>query len=382
MKAALLRVETSKIRIRRADGRIFTLPIANLSPADQTYVRSAALRMNPPSWPDKISVSKRDVEIRVVEENEREKRFVYRSRDFQFVSEDKLAGSVMKEIAQTFESTRSLLLELPWMLRCEPPQGSPLFLCELFKTRDSYVAAGGPPNTGGVYMSSDQVFRIPFASLGLEQRAETWYKDEQYSNRTLIHEITHQMMDEVLPVLPIWVIEGTAEYTQALPYKTGTFRASSHEEGFREVMGLKQDRDRSFHIESLEALMNMTPATWHEQAKESMVKMRDLYQDSYLLVYFFCHLDGEGTGASFQQFMDAIRSEAQERKAFLADPRVVMTQEGGLTWPRTMGTPGFIDPQHPFRHLPVLLKGRSYSELATQIQDAFSEEHIEVTVRP
>ena len=65
-----------------------------------------------------------------------------------------------------------------------------------------YIAAGGPENSGGVYMSGDKTFRIPFESLGIKRLGESYTRDVDFSNDTLVHEITHQLMHDYLPFCP------------------------------------------------------------------------------------------------------------------------------------------------------------------------------------
>ena len=49
------------------------------------------------------------IEITLGEQDAAKRRYVYKSQSFEFVSQDKLAGSMMKEVARTFEATRSLV---------------------------------------------------------------------------------------------------------------------------------------------------------------------------------------------------------------------------------------------------------------------------------
>ena len=67
-----------------------------------------------------------------------------------------------EKIARTFEATRSLVSALPWGIDPKPPAGLGFYQARLFVTREDYFADGGPENSGGVYMSKDRIFRIPF----------------------------------------------------------------------------------------------------------------------------------------------------------------------------------------------------------------------------
>jgi hypothetical protein len=102
--------------------------------------------------------------------------------------------------------------------------------------------------------------------------------DRTYSNRTLIHEVTHQLMDEILPMLPTWMVEGTAEYVEHLPYRWGTFRAHEHERQMRDHIEKQKKSGHRIGIGSLEVFMNMDRAAWHEQTSLSSERMSEMDQ--------------------------------------------------------------------------------------------------------
>ena len=222
--AAYISSTADSVTIRLTDGKQHTLPLSRFSAEDQTYVKSLAstpdvkpaLPVPDPGrvpiekrvWPPQVEVPKKAVEITTTAENAPARQFGYQSEAFEFTSQAKLAGSVMKEVAVTFEATKSLVAALPWGIVCQPPPGFERYKAALYETRQDYIAAGGPENSGGVYMSGPKIFMIPFPSLGLEMRGKTWFKDENYRSDTLVHEITHQVMDGYLTFLPKWVIEG------------------------------------------------------------------------------------------------------------------------------------------------------------------------------
>ncbi len=87
---------------------------------------------------------------------------------------------------------------LPWGIEPRPPADLGRYQAKFFATRASYVASGAPENSGGVYFGSDRTFRVPFQSLGLDLRGKTWFKDDNYRNDTIVHEITHQLMHDYL----------------------------------------------------------------------------------------------------------------------------------------------------------------------------------------
>jgi len=376
-------LEGDSVLLRMGNGQTVPFPLARLSEEDRAFARAAgggggtpvlaaSPQRTPPekrNWPDTVTVPTRSVEIRAIEENAAERRYVYQSEAFEFSSQAKLAGSVMTEVARTFEATRSVVDALPWGVVCRPPDGLPRFLAALYEPREDYVAAGGPELSGGVYNTAEKTFRIPFASLGLEKRGQTYFKNE-FSNDTLVHEITHQMMHDYLAFLPKWVIEGTAEYVEMLPYRAGIFRADSHKTAMKDAIDEWSRQGFAPVIGDLEAHLTMSREQW-ENNSSTAERMREMYHKSHLLVYYFCHLDGDRNGARFLRFMEAVHGEVAAMHAFFADPRVKRMDGGRFSYPRDLKPPPFNDQTTMLRHIALLVDDRPYKKIAEEVMEAY-----------
>ena len=401
IQAAYVSATADSVTLKMADGKEHQIPLTRLSAEDQAFVKSLApaapstaqgttpavsasslnrLPIDKRTWPENVIVPTKSIEIQIVEENPVARKCIYRSEGFEFTSQAKLAGSVMKEVARTFEATKTLVSSLPWGVVCQPPEGFERYKAALYETRNDYIAAGGPENSGGVYMSGDKIFRVPFPSIGLKLLGKTYAKDENYDGGTLIHEITHQVMDAYLTFLPVWVIEGTAEYTEMLPYNAGKFRADAHKSGIRDHIQEMQKRGYPIDIGSLETHMTMNRATWSGIADTSNKKMGELYFRSVLLVYFFCHLDGDKKGTRFIKFMDAVYGETEALRTFFKDPRVKHFPDGRFSYPTSFPPPDMKGETAPFKHLTLLLNDRSYSQIAQEIIAAYKEIGVKVSV--
>ncbi len=402
LQASFISSTAESVTVRMADGREHDIPLTRLSPEDQAFVKTQAaltptLAPGPATaaasapaparvpvekrvWPQNVIVNSRSVEIQPVEESAPARRFVYRSEAFEFMSQAKLAGSVMKEVARTFEATRALVTALPWGVVCRPPEGLERYQAALYETRNDYIAAGGPENSGGVYMTGEKIFKVPFPSMGLEMRGKTWFKNDNYSGDTLIHEITHQMMHDYLPFLPVWVIEGTAEYTEMLPYNAGTFRADAHKGALRDHIAEMMKRGYGAQIANLETHMKMNRSEWGGIAESSNRAMGELYFRSVLIVYFFCHLDGDKKGTRFMKFMDAVHGETEALRTFFKDPRVKRHPDGSFTYPTSFPPPDMKAASAPFKHLTLLLNDRSFSQIAQEMVEGYKSVGLKVSV--
>ena len=382
-------VQGDNVILKMADGRSIPFAIAKLSAADQEFIKSQdpspaskvvtgeipkskamaveRLPIEKRTFPDRVEVSAATIDANPVTENPGERKYVYQTETFEFSSQAKLAKSVMTEVAQTFESTRLLLGQLPWGLDCRPPEGFERYQAKLFETRSDYIQAGGPENSGGVYMGDLKVFMVPFPSLGLEKRGQTWFKNRNFRNDTLVHEITHQVMDDYLQFMPVWMIEGTAEYTEMLPDTANGFVARQHESGIKDYIKAGEQRLGSVEIPNLEAHMTMTRDQW-QGLTSTPSSMFTLYFRSCMIVYYFNHLDDDGKGTRFMKYMDAVYGEVSHMREFFKNPEVKRTPDGRFSYPRSLTPPDF---RNPFKHIGILLDGRSYSELATQMSEKY-----------
>jgi hypothetical protein len=401
-QASVVKVEPTQVILRLGTGQVATLPIARLSPGDQLFAKSLLppSSTNPASpavrtpvspgatggrvapekriWPAKVEVDSRAVEVTQAKDEANPGGYIYRSQTFEFISEDKLAPSMMKEIARTFEATHSLVQALPWSVNPQPPADLGHYRAKFYVSRESYIADGAPANSGGVYFSRDRIFRVPFPSLGLVMRGKTWFKDESFRNDTIVHEITHQMMHDFLPFLPIWVIEGTAEYTEMLPYNAGRFLSGSHERGVKDY--IKQAQEAGLNLSDLgdiKAHMAMTREDWGKRSGGEMGggnrEQRRLYFSSLILVYFFSHLDGDGKGINFLKYMDKIAEARDAWAAFLKNPAVTVKPNGSYTYSNISPPSQSRDEGYGIANLDLLINGRSAEQLQKDITDSFKK---------
>ena len=403
-QAAFVKADGLQVMLRLTNGQLATIAITRLSAGDQAFVKAGSGLAAPAAdggaagagggtavnggnatsvrtpveqriWPKVVEVDTRSVEVKTVSEAPEEQRCVYRSQNFEFTAQDKLALSVIKEVARTFEATHSLVEALPWGIEPKPPEDRGYYRAKLYTTRENYIADGCPPNSGGVYMSRDRVFRVPFESLGLELRGKTWFKKASYNGETIIHEITHQMMHEFLPFLPIWAAEGTAEYAAITPYNAGRFTPEAEERGLKEYIK-KQERS-GVPLGDLQlglGLMQMPHEKWMEISQTNQKAQQRLYFASLMMVYYFSHLDGDAKGTRFLKYLDKMAEARDAWQAFFKDPRVQLLPDGTFRYRSDMSLP----PQkrteeYGLSQLEILLDGRDAARLQKDMIDGFKK---------
>lgn len=386
-KASLVSFDGKVVAFRMPNGQKAQAPVEKLSAEDQTYVADW-LEKQPIKvvMPDVVGVDSATLKTEVVSEDERNDKFVYRTPHFEFESQGKFTQGLLKEVARNFEATYELLRVLPWNIAPSPESGN-YFKAKLLKTRSAYFEAGAPEGSGGVYMRSKEIFMVPFDSIGLKVVGKSYAKDTDFDPHTLVHELTHQMMHAWLGFLPQWVIEGTAEYTATLPLSTGKFRVSSAKSGLKAYIDqLKNSRGSVPTPYPLDELFPMTNAKWNGILGSDPRAAGQLYFTSFLLVYYFMHIEGNGDGQLFVRYFREVAKVRNEVEAYLKaveefkkQPGVEVKEDGSYRWPSTlkhpdlpavMATPEARD-EFQKKTLQILLNGRSETELMKEIRSAY-----------
>ena len=388
VEATLVDADHATVRLRLANGAVSAVPRARLSPADREFV-AAWLQRRPMKLelPDLVGVASPDFKVETVMEDEGRSRFVYRTANFEFDSEGRLAGSLAREVARSFEATYELLRVLPWDIQPRPAEGTH-FRASLFKDMDSYYRAGGLPGSAGSYFTHRKRFLVPFESIGIREVGSAYRMDDDFDTHVLVHELTHQMMHFWLGYLPQWVVEGTAEYAGNLPLKNGRFRLSEARNGLKAYLDFRKRRMPGGVPEPypLDKLFAISTDEWNRIMASDPHRTQRLYLTSYLLVYYFMHLDGNGDGARLARYMRASAAPVRRVEAYemaLAEfkrrPEVKVKPDGSFEYPRDLQPPTL--PRDLFfgasreamlkETLAVLLDGRTEAELMEQVRAAY-----------
>jgi hypothetical protein len=389
-QASVQSFDGTTVVVRLANGTHAQAPAEKLSGGDREWLAEWLLRQPiRVVMPDVVGVETANVKAEVVSEDVSAEKYVYRTQNFEFESQGKFTQSLLREVGRNFEATRELLAALPWGIKPMPERGE-YFRARLFRNKEAYHEAGGPANSGGVYIGGRDLFMVPFDSIGVKAVGRAFAKDDNFRSHTLVHELTHQMMHAWLRMLPQWVVEGTAEYTATLPLKTGKFRVASAKTGLKDYLEHLKNETREGVPEPypLERLFGVSNEEWMSILERDPRSSHRLYFTSYLLVYYFMHLDGRGDGQHFVRYfreVGAIRGAVEGyRKAveeFKKQPGVQVNPDGSYRYPNTL--------QHPERPavmsspealgefqkkaLGTLQAGRSEAELMKEIRAAYAK---------
>ena len=355
MEADFIRHDGKVVTFRLPSGTETKVPLTRLSEADQAFISKieAGKDSVPPNWnarwPDQL-VYRDSSKVTMVEENKEESRWVYESENYRFTCDVRLTIAVVRNFAEMFESTHYYTSQLPLAITggFKTNGKYDIFLFESFA---DYVRAGGPPQSAGVFISGPRksTILVPLKSVGVRKVGDSFFGDNRKSNRTLVHEITHQLtpLQYFAPGARGWFSEGLAEYCALTPYQNGSFgvrRAGDSLQQWVTSFDKRTRRGRNLgnviDAPDLKAFMMMPYG--HFAGSNANFN----YGLGALLTLYFFHYDGEGDAARIKEFLKVLRA-------------------GGKPEPA----------------LNELLDGRTWDELEADIIAAFKKERIKLRFR-
>ncbi len=257
-------------------------------------------------WPKLISASAGEITEKKGDDGD----FIYMSEHYEFICNAELSGAVVKRFATLFEATYQYVRALPLGNSKAHSTAGGKYKIYLFETKEQYFQAGGPQGSAGVFMSGKQIIMVPFESLGLIKGSSSWRVDYEKTNKTLPHEITHQLTDEEFFNAGSrgWYTEGLSEYVAVTPYRGGKFSVNSVDRAVKEFttgFSRKDNRGRNIGTEitapDLKSFMDMSYSDF------AGAQGNFNYAFGALLVTYFCHYDGEEDAANLKNFLRAMK---------------------------------------------------------------------------
>ena len=315
VEAAFGGMEGDQVKLTLRNGSIAKVPLAKLSPSDQEYVKTQSADKPNSAWPHKTEL--KDLpKATTVKEDAATKEFIYRTEHFEFRCDSKLGADVVREFARMFEGALVVNKALPLDLKPTPEQGHDLFVAHLFTSKEDYFKSGAIPGSAGVYMTSDKEIRVPLESLGVMQVGKRFAVKPNTENSTLIHELTHQMMNHWLGRLPTWYVEGSAEYIASQKYHMGHFSLTGPGLNVRKYLNdYNGIRGKTFTMWHVYHLMHIDPKTWANALGDSRTTSTRNYASANILTYYFYHVDDKGDAAHMIAYLRDIESGAKQPEA-------------------------------------------------------------------
>ena len=182
------------------------------------------------------------------------------------------------------------------------------------------------------------------------------------------------------------MVEGTAEYTNAIPLRLGVFRVSAARSGLRDYVAFLKARGGVPEPFPIEKLFGISHGQWSATLDQNPGESRRMYFTAYLLVNYFMHMEGKGDGAIFVKYMRAVGEVLEQIKKYQADleafkklPGVEVLSDGRYRWPDSLtppSRPAILDSPEKLAEfekstLDILLNGRTTADLMDQIRSAY-----------
>lgn len=327
---AVSQTETT-VLLRLPDGNEIDVPWERLVIEDREFLKKRAEKMKAAAkaaveaekaalvedglnwddaWPETI-VFKEDPEIEVVMEDAEKNRFIYTSTNYRFTCDVRLSKSVVSTFADMFESTHNYCRALPLAISGGGMRDGKYDIL-LFETKGSYIKAGGPPSSSGVFMSrgSSSVVMVPLTSLGVRKVGSGYMRDRDKSDGTLIHELTHQLTPGYYYGIGArgWFSEGLAEYTTSTPYRNGRFKVKNNLDDIEEyatAYGKSGTRGRALGKDiKAPALRDYMLMSYQDFTGP---RANFNYGFGLIITTYFLHFDGEGDAARMKEFLKELR---------------------------------------------------------------------------
>jgi hypothetical protein len=306
-----------------------------LSEVDQSYVARWIRSSREAIWPTGAKAAAELVEdIAVVREDSGKNEYVYRSAHFEFASDTRMSKNVVLEFSRVFEATHAALAALPLGHRLSPPEGETHFKTRIFRTREEYFQAGGFPGSAGLYVGETGEVLIPLSSLGVRVVGRRVILNREEGNATLVHELVHQLTASDQKNVPDWYREGLADYLASTPYRTGRFSFEGRAASTLAFLG----NPPALVLPKLREFLHFGRRQFYGANEGLGEEARVHYAGALVLATYFFHLDGGRDGARMKAYLKGLvagRSNAES--------------------------------------VQILLDGRSYEELETDVQSAWGE---------
>ena len=294
-------------------------------------------------WP-KMVKSPEGIEVELVREDQETKEYVYHSPHYEFICDVPLKSHLVKKFAVLFEGTREVCRELPISTKKAHISGDKLrHQILLFESKETYFKNGGPPGSAGVFIGD--VVMVPLTSLGVKKLGSSYTVDYGESNKTLPHELAHQLTDRFYyaPGARGWFSEGLAEYVAVIPYRSGTFMVSKALRAAK-VYATEYRRDDNGGRALGEDIKAPPLKSYMLQDYGSFTANGNFnYGLGLLITTYFFEIEEKGNRTAINAFLKALREGKTGEKA-----------------------------------LESLLQGRSYNELAADISKGWKSRGVKI----
>ncbi|MEM6915632.1 MAG: hypothetical protein AAF491_03605 [Verrucomicrobiota bacterium] len=226
----------------------------------------------------------------------------YRSPHFQ-VFASSAREPMVKETVEILENAYAMIERLPLPIDAAPPRPLKHFTVRMLNRPQFEKEFGAsvrnlyPEKVKGAYMAKQRELWLPLDASPAPDFTST-----------LVHEMAHQSMHDLLPLLPLWFIEGFAEYLAAIPYQNQIFRFDQSEAGLRDAL---ESRYGSPPLLISHPARQLSTENWENSSTD--------YLSALFLVFFLAEYDRDGKGTGLRAYLEEIEAARQQTGVWFAE---------------------------------------------------------------
>lgn len=315
-EAEFLRAHGSDAIFKLASGREFSMPVRDLSPADQAKLSTSPQPIAAASpgnfgrpWPREVRVNG-TAGCKVISEDAKTGRYIYESPGYRFICDARVTDDALRNFSVMFETTRAYAKAVPLSLGGGRERNGKLEIL-LFGEEKDYVKAGGPPGSAGCFAPSSGLVMVPMPSLGLERGGTGFSLNTKKKNDVLIHELVHQLTPQAYfaPGARGWFSEGLAEIMAITPYNWGYFAPDIYGDVTRKyVTGIGAESLPGRRLGKVIQAPKLKSFMLMDYRQFSGENANFNYGMGLLLTHYFLHMEGGGKTYRITQFLKGLQA--------------------------------------------------------------------------
>ncbi|SKA99246.1 SLA1 homology domain 1, SHD1 [Prosthecobacter debontii] len=358
--ASLVAVQGGQVTLQLANGNRSTVAVGALSQVDQAFLENAAQPSSATTssardkltWnPEVLSIDPKTLEVKEGDQRATTRRYHYQVENFEFISTAPLAKSVMAEVAGDFILTEKYLKAQPWDWSPKPKSGD-RFIIYMAETDSDYRELGGSDSNASEMVNDACLIR--FRSLGLKKvGARYQYDSREKEPGRITGIVAYGMLYDVNGWTQPWTGWGFTNFLRFVAYQNnGTVRSTELVSSLRKAVKDAADQSQ-VSLDLPRMLKYMRPGPRGSDVKSRLEQQ----MDSYLLIYYFGYLDGDGTGSGLHEYYRNIFDRSKRSRS--PDAAAARLQAAGL------------ESASPEQLLTRLLKDRDDATLAADMKEKF-----------
>jgi len=214
-------------------------------------------------------------------------RKVWHTENFRIDLNLDLSADDLRRIAQVVETTAWLVKHHPLPLYSPPPGRNRI---AIYASDEEYAAAGAAAGTAGYYNARMRCVFIRGSAL-IPVGNGRGRLLPRHDEGLVVHELVHLSMHGNFMRMPIWFIEGIAEFFRSAHLGGGRFSFANRDASIRDYLRTQlSPMDPNVHMSPIQKIVDLNLFTWQEY--QHILPAEDRcrpYASALLLTHYYLH---------------------------------------------------------------------------------------------